>query len=64
MRMLRVFFSAFGEFQAPPIGLEYKLQRFWSFSVDLYGRNYSWDAGEKEKIVFIRVDGPWVYTVM
>ena len=31
MRMLRVFFSVFGECQAPPIGLEYELQRFQSF---------------------------------
>ena len=34
MRMFRVFFSVFGECQAPPIGLEYELQRFRSFSVD------------------------------
>ena len=31
MRMLRVFFSVFGECQAPPIGLEYELQRFQCF---------------------------------
>ena len=31
MRMLRLFFSIFGEFQAPPRGLECVLQRFESF---------------------------------
>ena len=41
MRMLHVFFSVFGECQAPPRGLEYELQRFWSFSVDPCGRKYS-----------------------
>ena len=58
MHMLRLFFSAFGEFQAPPIGLEYELQRFWSFSVDPYGRNYSWNDAEEDggKKVLICVD--------
>ena len=41
LRMLRVFFSIFGECQAPPIGLEYELQRFQSFSVEPCGRKYS-----------------------
>ena len=39
--MLRLFFAAFGEFQAPPRGLECELQRFESFSVDPCGRKYS-----------------------
>ena len=26
MRMLHLFFSIFGDFKAPPIGLEYELQ--------------------------------------
>ena len=41
MRMLCLFFSVFGEFQAPPISLECELQRFESFSVDLCGHKYS-----------------------
>ena len=55
MRMRHLLISAFGEFQAPPIGLEYELQRFQSFSVDQYGCNYSWndvkkDGGKKDHI--------------
>ena len=50
MRMLRLLFSIFGEFQAPPISLECELQRFESFSVDPCGRKYSWnDAKEGKK---------------
>ena len=41
MCMLCVFFSVFGECQVPPKDLEYELQRFWLFSVDLYGQKYS-----------------------
>ena len=49
MRMLRLFFfSAFGELQAPPIGLEYELQRFESFSVDPFGRKYSRNDAEED----------------
>ena len=48
MRMLRLFFSIFGEFQAPPIGLEYELQRFESFSVDPFGCKYSWNDAEED----------------
>ena len=45
MHMLHLFFSIFGEFQAPPIGLEYELQRVES--LDLFGRKYFWnDASE------------------
>ena len=32
--MLRLFFSVFGEFQTPPIGLEYELKRVESFTMD------------------------------
>ena len=54
MCMLRLFFSIFGEFQVPPIGLEYELQHFWSFWVDPYGSKYSWknaeeDGGKKDR---------------
>ena len=31
----------FGEFQAPPIGLEYELKRVELFSTDLFGSKYS-----------------------
>ena len=58
-RMLCLFFSFFGEFQAPPRGLEYELQHFESFSVDPCGRKYSWNDAEKEgekKIIWVRVD--------
>ena len=52
MGMLRLFFSVFGEFQAPLIGLEYELKRVESFTMDPLGRKYSWndakgDEGEK-----------------
>ena len=43
IHMLRLFFSVFGEFQAPPIGLEYDLLRFESCSVNPSGRKYSWN---------------------
>ena len=59
MCMLRLFFSVFGEFQAPPRGLEYELQCFESFSVDLFGRKYSWNNAEEDggkKIVLVCVD--------
>ena len=42
--MLRLFFSVFG---APPIGLEYELQRFESFSVDM--------------IILVHVDKAWMW---
>ena len=57
--MLRVFFFALGEFQAPPIGLEYELQHFESFSVDLCGRKYSWNNAKEDrekKTVLVGVD--------
>ena len=48
MRMLPVFFSVFGECQAPPTGLEYELQRFQSFSLDPCGRKYSSNDDEED----------------
>ena len=50
-RML--FFCVFGEFLAPPIGLEYQLKCIESFTRDLFGHKYSWndaveDGGEKD----------------
>ena len=48
MHMLRVFFSVFGECQVPPLGLECERQHFRLFSVDLYGRNYSWNDAEED----------------
>ena len=56
LRKLRVFFSIFGECQAPPRGLEYALQRFQSFSVDPCGCKYSWNDADED--VFARLDGP------
>ena len=49
MRMLPLFFSAFGEFQVPPRGLESELQRFESFLVDLCGHKYSWNDAEEDR---------------
>ena len=48
MHMLRLFFSVFGKFQATPIGLEYELQHFESFSVDLFGHQYSWNEAKED----------------
>ena len=64
MHMLRLFFSIFGRCQAPPIGLEYELQHFQSFSVDHMDANILETMPrktEEKKIVFIRVDGPLMY---
>ena len=60
--MLCLFFSDFSEFQAPAMGLEHKLHRVESFTMDPFGRKYSWkDAEENEgkKIVLVRVDVAW-----
>ena len=51
---LRLFVSIFGEFQAPPIGLGYELQRVESFTIDQFWCKYSWndaeeDGGEKDR---------------
>ena len=59
IHMLHRFSSVFGEFQAPPIGLEHKLQRFKSFPVDPFGHKYSWNDAEEDgekRIVLVRVD--------
>ena len=60
MRMLRLFFFVFGEFQVPPIDIDYELQHFESFSVDPSGCKYSWNdtkkKTEKKIIVLVRVD--------
>ena len=59
MRTLHLFFFVFGEFQAPPTGLEYELLHFGSFSVDASGRKYSWNDAEEnggKKNVLVRVD--------
>ena len=48
MRMLHLFFSVFGEFQAPFIGLEYELQCVESFTVDQFGRKYNWNDVEED----------------
>ena len=49
MCMLCLFFSVFGEFQAPPIGLEYELQRVEWFSMDSFGRKYSWNNAKEDR---------------
>ena len=46
--MHRLFFCVFGEFQAPPIGLEYELQRVESVTVDPLE-----DAGEKRLFRYV-----------
>ena len=49
MLMLHLFFSVFGEFQAPPRGLEYERQCFQFFLlVDPFGRKYSWNDAEED----------------
>ena len=50
MPMLHLFFFVFGEFQAPPIGLEYELQHFQLFSVDPYGRKCSWNDAKEDGV--------------
>ena len=53
------FIISRSEFQAPPIGHEYELQRDELFTVDLFGHKYSWnDAKEDEgkKIILVHVD--------
>ena len=42
MHMLRLFFSVFGEFHAPPIGLEHELKHVELFTMDPFLRKYSW----------------------
>ena len=49
MSILRLFLSVFGEFQAPPIGLEYELKRVESFTVDPFGRQWSWNDAEEDE---------------
>ena len=48
MGTLCLFFSVFGEFQAPPNDQECELQCFQSFSVDPYGHKYSWNDAEED----------------
>ena len=58
MCMLRLF-SIFGELQVPPIGLEYELKCVESFTMDPFGRTYSWNDAMKtreQKIVLVHVD--------
>ena len=47
MHLLHLFFSIFGEFQAPPIAVEYDLQCIEPFTMDLSGRKYSWSDAEE-----------------
>ena len=58
--MLHLFFPVFGEFQMPPIGLEYELQHVESFSTDPFGRKYSWNDAKEDGgyggIVLVRMD--------
>ena len=61
LRMLSVFFFVFGECQAPPIGLEFELQRFGPFQwirVDANILKTMTRKTEKTNMVFARVDGP------
>ena len=61
MRMLHLFFSVFGEFQAPSIGLEYELKCVQSLTIDPFGRKYSWNNAKEEggkKIVLVCLDVP------
>ena len=60
MHMLRLFFSIFGEFQTPPMGVEYELKRVELFTMGPFGHKYSWNDAEgdmgKKKIVLVRAD--------
>ena len=56
---MRLSLSVFGEFQVPPIELEYELQHFESFSVDCVDTNILETMPrktEEKKIVLVRVD--------
>ena len=67
VRFLLLLSTVFGEFKAPPIGLEYELQRVESFTMDPFGRKYSWNDAEEdggEKIVLLRVDVAWSYLLL
>ena len=44
----RRLFSIFGEFQAPPYRLEYKLKCVESFTMDPFGRKYSWNDAKED----------------
>ena len=48
MHMLRLFFSVFGEFQAPPIALEYELQPLELFTIDPF-RQCQGRRGKKDR---------------
>ena len=48
MCMLRLFFSVFGEIQAPAIGLEYELQHVELFLMDPFGCRHSWNNAEED----------------
>ena len=49
MRMFHLFFYIFGEFQASPIGLEYEVQHVESFTIDPFGRKYSWNNATEDR---------------
>ena len=44
----RFFFSIFGEFQVPPIVLEYELKCVVLFTMDPFGRKYSWSDAKED----------------
>ena len=48
MCMLLLFFSVFGEFQTPPVDLEYELKLAESFTLDPFGCKYSWNDAEED----------------
>ena len=45
---MRHLFSVSGEFQVPPIGLEYEIKRIESFPMDSFGRKYSWNDSKED----------------
>ena len=47
--MLGLFFYVFGEFQGPPIGLEYELKHAESFTMDPFGRKYVWNYAKEDR---------------
>ena len=56
MCTLRLFFSVFGEFEAPPIGLQYELQLVELLKMDQFRCRYSRNnakeyGGEKDRFV-------------
>lgn len=59
--MLRLFLSVFGEFQTPPIGLEYELQCVESFLMDPLDANiFKRCQGRRGRKKVVQVTWTWL----